>query len=231
MTALTLSIKTRTVVGKKLLKLRQQGLIPGVIYGHQLPSRNVLAAQRDFMRVWKTAGGSALVDAVLDDGVPVKVLIQEVQCHPVTRELLHVDFHQVNLKEKITARIKLRFTGVASAVKELGGVLMTNLSEVAVSCLPEALVPEISVDVSRLKTFHDYVHVRDLPLPPGMTVLEQPEAVVVHVIAPRSEEELKALEQQPSAPTAAEVPVVGKEVKQENAAESTAAAAPAKTKT
>lgn len=207
---------TRTVLGKKLSQLRQQGLIPGVVYGHRVATRSVAAPQSEFVRVWKQAGASTLVDLILDGGAPIKVLIQEVQHHPVTRALLHVDFHQVNLEEKIMARIKLQFTGTPPAVKELGGILMTTLNEIQVSCLPQALVQEITVDLSRLKTFQDYLHVADLSLPAGIVALDKPATVVAHVIKPRSQEELKALDQQPaaSAAAAAEVPVVGKEQKE-----------------
>lgn len=210
--ALQLNVKTRTRAGRRpLARLRQTGQLPAVLYGHGVASRSLAATAQEFLKVYRQAGESTLVDLVVDDGSPIKALIQEVQTDPITRQVVHVDFRQVNLREKITARIKLRFTGVASAVKEHGGVLMTNLSEVEVTCLPQDLVPEITVDLTPLKTFADYVHLRDLALPKGVTALGKPDDVVVHVIPPRTEEEIAALEQQPAAPVAAAVPVVGKE--------------------
>lgn len=221
-----LQVISRTVVGShKLRQLRDTGQIPAVVYGHVTAAKNITAPRQAFLKVYRQAGASTLVDLVVDGNPPIPALIQEVQVDPVTNDLLHVDFHQVNLKEKITARIRLTFTGTARAVKEAGGVLMTNLSELEVTCLPQDLVSEIPVDIAILKTFNDYIHVEDLQLPPGLTPRLGPKEVVAHVMAPRSEEELQALDQQPVTPTAAaEVPVAG-QVQQE-AETSPAAATP-----
>lgn len=232
---LQLKAKGRDLTGnrKRIAKSREIGQIPAVVYGHKVENRNIFIPRSDFLKVYRSAGESTLVELAIDDGKPVSVLVQDVQIDPVSQELVHVDFHQVNLKEKISARIKLSFIGVAPAVKEAGGVLMTNLSDIEVSCLPQDLVPEISVDISALKTFNDYLHVRDLKLASGITVMADAADVVAHVIAPRSEEELKALEQQPATPTAADVPVAGEEKKESTEHEegkTTEAGAPAKTK-
>jgi len=209
-----LRVKIRSDVGRNKVRAhRQTGQIPAVLYGHKVATRNLLAPRNEFLKVYRQSIGSQLVDLIVDDAAPVKAIVQEVQRDPVTSDLLHIDFHQVNLKEKITATIRLRFTGVAPAVKESGGVLMTNLEALPVSCLPQDLVPEITVDIAQLKKFDDYVHVKDLALPPGVSTLARPDDVVAHVIPPRSEEEIKALEQQPAAAAAAEVPVAGKEEK------------------
>lgn len=190
--------------------LRQAGQIPAVLYGHRVETRSLVTAKNDFLKLYRRVRGSRLIDLVVDAGAPIKAIVQSVQTDPLTDEPLHVDFHQVDLKEKITALIKLQFTGVAPAVKEGGGVLMTNISAIAVSCLPQDLISEITIDITSLKTFDDYLHVKDLPLPAGVTPLVNPDEVVAHVVPPRSEEELKALDQQPTV-ASADVPVVGKE--------------------
>ncbi|MDO8559702.1 MAG: 50S ribosomal protein L25 [bacterium] len=224
MDSIQLRVETRETLGsKKSNVVRQSGKIPAVLYGHKVKNRSLLAGRSDFLRLYHRAGESTLIDLVVDSGAPVKALIQDVQVDPLTQQPIHVDFRQVNLKEKITARIKLRFIGVSQAVKEHGGVLMTNLSDLEVSCLPQDLVGEIVVDISALKTFDDYLHVKDLALPTSVTPTAKPEEVVAHVIPPRSEEELKALDTQPAAAAPAEVPVAGKEQKEENAAEGAAA--------
>jgi len=230
-----LKATSRDLIGnrKRLAKSRDTGQIPAVVYGHRETNRSIFVPRSDFLRVYRLAGESTLVDLLVDDGKSVSVLVQDVQIDPVSQELMHVDFHQVNLKEKITARIKLHFIGVAPAVKEAGGVLMTNRSDIEVSCLPQDLIHEITVDISALKTFTDYVHVRDLMLPKGMSALANAADVVAHVMPPRSEEELKALEQQPAALAAAEVPVEGAEKKESTEHEegkSTEANTPAKNK-
>lgn len=232
MTDLKLHAKSRTAMGgRKLRLLRQAGQVPAVLYGHRVSTQSLLAPKREFAKIYQRVRGSQLIDLVIDDQEPVKAIVQVVQTDPVSQELLHIDFHQVNLKEKISAQIKLHFTGVAPAVKESGGVLMTNLERIAVSCLPQDLVSEISVDISSLKTFADYLHVKDLPLPAGVTAMAKPDEVVAHVIPPRSEEELKALDQQPTV-APAEVPVAGKEeqANAEGAAPPTAGGGAGKTK-
>lgn len=219
METLQLRVQTREAVGrKKNDALRRLGKIPAVLYGHQAENRNLLTGRTDFLKLYLRSGASTLIDLVVDDRPAVKALIQEVQTDPLTQEPVHVDFHQVNLKEKITAHIKLRFTGVSAAIKEHGGVLITNLDAVEVSCLPQDLVPAITVDIAPLKTFNDYVHIKDLRLPRGITPLAKPDAVVAHVIPPRTEEELQALDQQPLAAVPTEVPQAGKEQPQEHAA-------------
>lgn len=233
METMQLRVQTRQAVGRKKNEtLRRSGKIPAVLYGHKVENRTLLTSRADFLTLYRRSGASTLIDLVVDDGPPVKALIQEVQTDPLTQEPVHVDFHHVNLKEKITAHIKLRFTGVSSAIKEHGGVLMTNLDTLAVSCLPHDLVAAITVDISRLKTFNDYVHVKDLRLPAGVIPLAKPDDVVAHVIPPRSEEEIKALDQQPTAAAPADVPVAGKETPEEHGAEKVATGeqrAPAKT--
>ena len=211
METLTLTAATRSVFGRKRLQaLRQAGQLPAVLYGQRVATRSLVLPQHDFLNRYQRAGGSRLIALAVDGGAPVTVMVQMTQTDPVTRKLLHVDFHQVDLTKKVTAVIQLRFAGVAPAVKEAGGVLMTNLTELTVKGLPEDLVADVPVDLTSLKTFHDYLHVRDIPLPAGVTALAKPDEVVVHVVAPRSEEELQALDQQPAV-AASDAPLVAKE--------------------
>jgi len=102
----------------------------------------------------------------------------------------------VKMTEKLRTEITLRFIGESAAVKELGGVLVKNLDHIKVETLPVDLVPEIPVDIARLKTFDDLIHVKDLAVPKGITVLDKEDEVVALVTPPRSEEELAALEKE-----------------------------------
>lgn len=194
MTELTLRAQVRTALGKATKTLRHSGFVPAVLYGHGVDSRSLTVSVNDMQRVYRTAGESTLVDLVVDEQPPVKVIIQDVQRHPVSGQLLHVDFHQVRMTEKIHTDIPLAFTGEALAVKELGGVLVKNLDHLKVEALPGDLVHEISVDVSPLKTFEDIIHIRDLVWPKGIAVLDSPDEVVCLVTPPRSEKELEELE-------------------------------------
>lgn len=184
----------RTVIGKEVQKLRKSEVVPAVIYGKKHKSEALSLNAQEFLKVYSEAGESSLVDLTIENEAPVKVLIQDVQLHPVTDRILHADLHQVDMTEKIETEINLRFTGTPPAVVELSGVLVTSLESVNVSCLPGDLVHEIEVDLSGLKTFEDRVYVKDIPAPKGMTILDRPETVIAVVTPPRSEEELKALD-------------------------------------
>lgn len=173
--------------------LRKGALIPAVMYGHGVPTVSVAVDRGAFQRVWKSAGESSLIDLTLDAGAPVKAIIHDLQFDPRTNDVTHIDFHQVKMTEKVQVDVELAFVGEAPAVKELGGMLVKVHTALSVEGLPADLVKEVSVDVSSLATFDDAIHVRDLVLPNGLTVLAQPDDVVVSVERPRTEEELASL--------------------------------------
>lgn len=204
-----LQASVRTDLGKRSRRVRVSGQIPGVLYGHGVKNVNLAVPYHPFTKVFKAAAHSSLVDLVIDGGSPVKVLIADVQADPLSGRLAHVDFHQVKMTEKLHTSIALRFAGEAPAVKAFGGVQVANLQEVPVSCLPQDLVPEIVVDVTKLANLHDSLKVSDLKFPKGIEVLLKPEEIVVTVIPPRSEEELAQLEAKPEMKVEA-VEVVGK---------------------
>lgn len=204
--AATLTAEPRTVVGKKVKKLRLAGKTPVVLYGHGISPINLWVNNKDLLEIWQEAGSSQLVDLTVADQKPTKILIQDVQTHPVSGEILHADFYQVKMTEKLETEIPLSFVGEAPAVKELEGNLITEKDSLEVRCLPADLVPEFEVDISVLKTFDDVIKVADVPVPATIEVLNDPEEIVALVTPPRSEEELEALEQ---APTGAEVEAAG----------------------
>lgn len=184
-----LEAKPREVSGRQVRALRRGGVIPAVLYGHNVPSQSLSVDAKTFEKVYKQAGESTLVDLKIGQAEPVKVLIQDVQPHHITLKPLHADFYQVSMTEKLTAKIPFKFTGESPAVKELGAVLVKNMQEVEVECLPQDLVHEIEVDLSALKAFGDALHLRDIALPAGIAVKAKPEAVIVLTQEPRKEEE------------------------------------------
>lgn len=208
--------------------LRQEALIPAVLYGNGVPTSSIAVDRGAFLRVWKTAGESSLIDLGLDDRVPVKVIIHDLQFDPRTNGVTHIDFHQVKMTEKVQVDVELEFTGEAPAVKELGGTLVKVRTSVPVECLPADLVKEIPVDVTGLASFDDVIHIRDLVLPKGLTVLEQPDDVVASVERPRTEAELASLTEKVEEDVS-KVEKVEKP-KGEEADEAAAEEAPAKTK-
>jgi len=194
---LSLNVKSRAVTGGKVNSLRHKGQIPAIVYGHGLKNQNLTVAAVEFNKIFKEAGESSLIDLKIDDKKSIQVLIHDLQYAPVKHTIRHIDFYQVNVAEKITAEVKLKFIGESSAVKEQGGVLVTPLTKVKIECLPKDLIHELEVDTSSLKTFDDAVRVKDLIIPAGIKVLAAADQAVVLVEAPRSEEEIQKLEEKP----------------------------------
>jgi large subunit ribosomal protein L25 len=190
----TLAATTRTLVGKQVKTLRLEGKIPAVVYGHKQESLAIVLDAREFSSVYKHAGSTSLISVVVDGHKPVKVLIQAVHVHPVKNIAIHADLYQVNMKEKLKANIPLEFSGVAPAVDVDGGIFMTIKDEVEVECLPENLVQHIEVDISHMTTLDSVIKVSDLHIPTGVTILDDADEVIASIAAPRSEEEMEALD-------------------------------------
>jgi large subunit ribosomal protein L25 len=119
-----LEAQSRTHEGKKVRQLREQGIVPAVVYGHGKTSHNVQIKLRDLDRVYKNAGENTLVDLVIDNESPIRVLIHDVSHDVITDYIQHVDFYAVNMHEKIHAAVVLHFVVIAPAVKEAGGTLV-----------------------------------------------------------------------------------------------------------
>lgn len=219
MATFSITAQLRTATGRRAKRVRAEGLIPGVVYGHGITPRNVSVIGNDFLKVYRAAGESSLVDLAVPGAATVKVLIADVQRDPLRNDITHIDFREVRMDEKLEAEITLKFVGESAAVKELGGVLVKNMGHVKVRCLPGALVHEIEVSLDPLKVFGNKIHVSEVRVPEGLEVLHAPDEVVVLVEEPRSEEELKDLA------TAPEADVTKVEVATEKKAEEKAAAA------
>ncbi len=193
MEAIKLALKKRDA-SLKAKKLRAQSLVPGVIYGHGTENKNVAVDYNSFHKAFKAAGESTLLDLEIEGDGTVKALVKDWQVDPLSNRYIHVDFYQVNLKEKLKTEIALNFVGESPAVKEQGGSLVKTLDSVLVECLPTDLVGHIDVDVSVLKSFDDMIAVKDLAVPPGIEILENADEVIAKIEAPMTEDELKALE-------------------------------------
>ena len=190
---ITLQVQPRLKAGKQVKTLRKSGVIPAVLYGHNVESQNLEMDAKIFEKIYKQAGESTLVDLQVGEGAPVKVLIQDVAKHYLTLKPIHADFYKVSMTEKLTADIPLKFTGEAPAVKELGAVLVKNLQELKVQCLPQDLVHEIEVPLVVLKEFGNNITVGNITPPPGIVILNKLEEVIILAQAPRVEEEVVAV--------------------------------------
>jgi large subunit ribosomal protein L25 len=185
--------KTREIRGRKTIALRAEGKVPAVMYGFETEPKNLVLDRNAFVKVYDQAGESTVVDLEID-GTRHSVLISEIQRDPLTDFITHADFRRVDPKRKIEANIPLKLIGVAPAVKELGGTLLQTLEEVEVMSLPDALVHEIEVDVTKLATFDDVIRVKDIAIPDGIEIKSDLEQAVASVQPPRSEEEMAALD-------------------------------------
>lgn len=208
------SLKVQTRPAGQAEMNRAAGLVPAVVYGGDRAETTVVSVPlTEFTKVYNDAG-SSLIDLTIDGSAPVKVVIQDVQFNPVKDIATHVDFRQINMSKEMSTTIDLVFVGESPAVKELGGTLMKNLTEVDVTCLPKDLVQEFEVNVAGLKTFDDAIRIKDLVVPAGITLDEDPENVVAKVTPPLTEEELKAMEE-PAAVDLAAIEVEKKGKKEE----------------
>jgi large subunit ribosomal protein L25 len=221
MAEITINATKRTVSGKPVAKLRKAGKIPAVVYGHNVKSENIELSESEFVKAFKKAGESTIVNLAVDGKVH-PVLIHDVHNHYLKDNPIHVDFYAVNMSEKLTATVAIHFEGESQAVKNLGGTLVKNLSEVEVECLPADLPSHFTVDISALKTFEDEIRVSNIEVSDKVQILAKPEEVVVTVTPPRSDDELKGLDEKP---VAADVTTVEGVVKPEEPVEGAAPAA------
>lgn len=188
----TMNATLRELKGRATEALRAEGTVPAVVYGFGTEPTNIQVDRNAFIKVLAAAGSSTVVDLVVGDKT-FQVLIGEVQRNALNDFVTHIDFRAVDPNRKIEAKIALVLSGVAPAVKELGGTLLQSLEEVEVVSLPNALVHEIVIDVSKLATFDDVIRVSDIIAPEGVEITTDGEVAIASVQPPRSEAELASL--------------------------------------
>ncbi|MDH4208835.1 MAG: 50S ribosomal protein L25 [Anaerolineae bacterium] len=196
MEQIELKAQTRTVFGAKTKLLRGSGMIPMVLYGPKTDALSLQAAERELHRVLDRAGTNRLISLWVDDaGEPRLTLAREVQRDSITHALLHVDFYEVVMTEKITGEIPIILVGESPAAAKRIGLLVRGLDALEVHCLPGQLEESIEVDVSVLTERDQAILVRDLDIGAEIEVLSNPEEVVVQVLAVREEVVEEVLEE------------------------------------
>jgi len=182
-----LTVVPREVLGKKVKVLRRAGLTPANIFGHHVESLAIQVSTDELKHVLRTAGRNDIVYLRLDGQEARPTFVRAVQQNPVSDAILHVDFLQISLKEKVRLDVPLHLVGLAPAVDRLGGIMVHGLDHVTVDALPTDVPSFIEIDVSGLEEIGDAVKVADLPIPEGVTVLTDMEQVVAKVAPPAVE--------------------------------------------
>lgn len=194
MELIKLSVQTREP--GKPNKVRQSGMIPVVLYGSGKDNLHLSVSASDFIKVFRQTGYNTIIELDIDGKNKENILIYEVTRNPITDNFQHVDMMRVDMTKEVTAAVPLVFVGVSKAVKDLGGILVENMDELQITCLPANLPKEYNVDVSSLNTFDDAIYVRDLEIGEGLKIEDDETRVVVTVIPPRSDEELASLDEE-----------------------------------
>ena len=216
MASLALTARPRSVLGKKVKQLRRTGITPANIYGHNVPSVAIEADTRELNLLLRRAGRTALVEiSVQGEAAPRPVLVRQYTRRPVNDQLLHVDFFQVSMRETLTVEVPVTMVGIAPVADAGDGVVMLSLETVLVECLPGDIPSHIEADLSSLVDTSVSIFVRDLRVPAGVTVMNDPDIAVVSVTSELTAEEEDQAEAE-AAPDA-DVPTVDED---EAAAES-----------
>jgi large subunit ribosomal protein L25 len=210
-------VETRQVLGKKVAQLRRSGMLPGNVFGSGIESVAVQAPTEAIDKTLKTLAANEVIDLKIGGESDTRpVVIQKVQRHPLTSGLVHLDFYQVSLRQKMRADVPLVVIGKSEGVDTYNGVLVQALEVLHVEALPLDLPGRIEVDITPLANLEDTLHVSDLPIPGNVTVLTDAEVVVVKVASPRvsadeEEEGVEAAEAPEAAAEGEESPSAGGE--------------------
>lgn len=185
-----LAVQERQKLGKQTSALRKQGFIPAELYGHGVGNVHLSVNRKAFEKAFKTAGESTVINLTFGNEKR-SALVHDIQKDSVTDEIVHIDFYQVRMNEKITAKVALEFIGEPPAVKTLGGVLNKTLSEIEVEALPGDLPRHIEVDLSGLQELNQSIYVKDLRVSDKVKIMLDPETVIATITSPVEEEKIE----------------------------------------
>ena len=171
---------------ENLDKIRKGGEMPAVFYGRKTESTSITIPAGKFKSVWKEAGESTVFTLKID-GKELQVLIHDIDIHPVTDEVRHVDFYVVEKGQMVKVAVSIEFVGESPAVKKLGGTLIKVLHEIEVEAEPKDLPKNIEIDISSLENFGDHIAIKDLKLPTEVKILADSEDVIVSVSEAKEE--------------------------------------------
>jgi len=215
MEKIELAAGTRDILGKKVRFLRRKGITPVHVFGHSIESLALQCDTAELKHALTEAGRTKLIGLKTGKAKkPNNVVVREIQKNPLTGELIHVDFYQVKMEEKIRVDLPIVTTGEAPALKLKENILVHALNILRVECLPDDIPSSVEIDITSLTETDDTIRVKDIALSKKIAVLSEPEQVVVKIAAQRmGEVEEEVVEAATEAPEIAEQPEEEKEGK------------------
>lgn len=217
MASAQLSAQPRSETGKGAARaLRRSGQVPAVIYGHARDPQSLAIPTRELEKLLERISAESTVIELSFDGATARTLIREIQRHPFRKEILHVDFQELVAGEKVSVNIPIVLTGTADGVRNSGGILSQVMSELSIRVDPSDIPARIEVDVTPVAIGHS-LHVSDLVVPAGVEVLDEPDATVAVVSAPKVVEEAPAAPVEGAEEAAAEPELIRKTKDEEEA--------------
>jgi large subunit ribosomal protein L25 len=216
MATASLSAEPRADVGKGVArKLRRDGRVPGVIYGHAREPQSLSIGSRDLMRLVEQISWENTVIELTVGGATTRTLIREIQRHPVKRDILHIDFQELVAGEKVSVNIPIRLVGTPAGVRTSGGIMNQVMFELYIRVDPANIPTHFDLDVNDVAIGHS-LHVSDIRVPEGVDILHEGDETVVTVVAPKAAEEETAA---PQTEAPAEPELIRKPKEEEEGAE------------
>lgn len=183
-----LSASARELTGRKVKQLRNQDILPANIFGSDIESVAIQVAYDDFIKAFDRAGETGIIEVSLGDDTR-SVLVSEIQYHPVTDKVLHVDLREVDLKKKVAAMVPVELVGESPAEKNAIGVLVQHVNELEVEALPLELPEKFELDVSEMATLEDSISVADIKVDVDKVEIQaEPDLIIANVTEIREEE-------------------------------------------
>lgn len=184
---LILPVILRNIFGKKLKTARKENKIPANIFGQNFKSISIFVDFKTFQKIYKKAKETAIIYLLLEKK-EIPVLIQNIQKHPVTDQILHIDFRKIDLTKTIQTNVPIKIIGQSEAIEQKQGVLIHHLDKLLIEAKPEKIPSEIVIDISSLKDLNQEVKIADLPKSPDYKIINPEEKPIISVIAHKEEE-------------------------------------------
>ena len=204
---IVLNASLRKIFGKRTRSMRKDGFIPANIFGEKMEPLAISLDQKAFNETFKIAGETNVVYIAVDNK-KIPTLISEIQIHPVSQSILHIDLRKIDLTHKIEAHVPIVLVGESEAVESKNGVILSQMDEVTIESLPEDIPDKIEVDISKLTEIGDIFRISDLVIEGSFVILDEPERAIVSIIEHKEEEiEPETVSEDPE--------IIGKEAEEE----------------